>query len=358
MTIIVGPLPPPTHGAAVITARVVETLREVGIVPEVCNTAPRQSRRTLAYHWSRLRAYGRAWSVILTRGRAQVGGRHIYISLSGGLGLAYDLIAVLCGRLRGGVPVFHHHSFAYLDKPSPLIRAIIAVAGERQIHIVLCARMAACLRGIYGAKLRTEIVSNLAFLPQAPDRRSTPRFATIGYLSNLVPEKGVDRFLDLIAGLRARGSTIKACIAGPFHDDAYRRHIERRIQDIGNVDYWGAIGELEKAQFFAGIDLLIFPSRYVNEAEPLVLYEAMLAGVPTIASARGCIAEVIGGKGHFLLSPDASDIENLIAPLMAWQNDPSRFAAETERQMADFVARLAERPIVLHRFTGLFRVAT
>jgi glycosyltransferase involved in cell wall biosynthesis len=65
------------------------------------------------------------------------------------------------------------------------------------------------------------------------------------------------------------------------------------------------------------LDIFLFPTRYVNEAEPLVIYEAMRRGVHVIACDRGSIAEMLrDGAGlvlpaETLVDTAANHIERL-----------------------------------------------
>src|SRR4051794_20005029 len=96
MILIVGPIPPPVHGAAVITERVVETLTAQNIRTEVCSTSPHPGARGLRYHLSRLAAYLKCCATIMTSDQAET----VYISLSGGWGLIYDFFVVAAARLK------------------------------------------------------------------------------------------------------------------------------------------------------------------------------------------------------------------------------------------------------------------
>lgn len=338
--ILVGPFPPPIHGASVITERVAVMAVTQNIPVVRCNISPRAGSAGLNYHTSRARAYFRSLRRILSARTAEH--QALYLSLSGGLGLWYDLFVVAAARLKGLTLIFHHHSFAYIDAPRLLLRTIVCVAGARQIHIVLCPAMAEKLRSAYGSKLGTVVVSNLGLLdPAMPHRPRTPMaLRVIGYLSNISFEKGIDRYLDLFAALRAGGSGIKGLIAGPFASGGVKNYVERRILKIGGIDYIGPVHGDRKIAFFSSVDFLVFPSRYVNEAEPLVIYEALAAGIPVAASERGCVAQMAGPSSMVLLNDTASDLAPLVEQILSWEQNAKSFQEHFEKLRQEFAGLL------------------
>ena len=325
MIIIVGPLPPPLHGASLVTQRVAERLIADKFPILLCNTSPATGAGRLKHHLSRFLACIRSSCIVLRCGRRTIGPTAVYLSLSGGFGLLYDLVIIALARLRGHRIICHHHSFSYLTRRSAIMRAIIRIAGRTQLHIALCAIMAAKLAELYDPPLRTEVISNLAFLDALPLDRGKPGrgLNVIGYLSNISLEKGIDRFLDLMAELRANGSRLAGRIAGPFADDETKRYVEKRIKDIGGVEYVGSVFGEEKREFLSSIDLLVFPTRYLHEAQPLVVYEAQAAGVVVSASDRGCIAQMI--PAQLRLDSTASNLGRIVEQISTWETAPDLF---------------------------------
>ena len=67
------------------------------------------------------------------------------------------------------------------------------------------------------------------------------------------------------------------------------KYLVSKSKNIQGVEIIGPVYNEEKKQFFSDIDLLILPS--INEAEPLVIYEAFSYGIPVVAFGVGCIQE-------------------------------------------------------------------
>lgn len=322
----------------------------------LCDTSPGNSAGRIQYHLNRLLAYVRCSLVILRYDRETPGTTAVYLCLSGGFGLLYDFIVVALARLKRLDLIFHHHSFNYITRPSSIMRAIIRIAGENQLHVALCSGMATKLADLYNPLLRTEVISNLAFIDALVlDKNESRRgLDAIGYLSNISFGKGIDRFLDLMAELRAKGSRLAGRIAGPFDDEEIKKYVETRIREIGGVEYVGPVYGDNKSHFFASIDLLVFPTRYLHEAQPLVVYEAQAAGVAVSASDRGCIAQMI--PAGLLLDSSASNLSGIVGQILSWETAPERFlpvAREVQSRRLEFVEQQLADSV---RFRNIFSV--
>ena len=332
--VMVGAFPPPVHGMAAVNAAVRDALQQAGGTPMVIDMAAPSLDRSLAARLGRLprvlRGLGR-----LARQRALRDGT-LYMSVSGGVGQVYELAFLLLARLRGMRVFLHHHSFAYLDRPSLLTRALVRAAGDDTVHIALSAGMAERLRLAYRAG-RVMSVSNAVFFV-APGKASEVRrrLATIGFLSNISTEKGTFEFLDLMAAAGNAGLPLHARLAGPFQDADTEQAVRERLCSLPQVEYVGPQYGTAKDAFYAGIDALVFPTRYVNEAEPVTIHEAMSCGIPVIAYGRGCIPEIVGADCGLVIDPAAPFVPAALAKLESWLADPAAFQAASQAASARF----------------------
>jgi glycosyltransferase involved in cell wall biosynthesis len=153
-------------------------------------------------------------------------------------------------------------------------------------------------------------------------------------MSNLCEEKGLNIVLDLYREIVAAGWPVRLVLAGPAVDEKAAALIARSQTEFGaGCDYRGPVYGDAKAQFFADIDVFLFPSIYVNEAQPIVLFEAMSYGVPSIATARGCIPEQLEGdvateRGGFVIPDEIPFIDGALEILRTWVDSPSALSAE------------------------------
>jgi len=332
---MVGAFPPPVHGMALVNAAVLEQLRGEGAKPVVINLAAASLNRSLSTRLGRLPRVLRGLICLLTSRRAS--GGVLYMSVSGGLGQVYELLFLFVARLHEMRIYLHHHTFACLDHRSWLTRSLVSMAGDSAVHVALSAGMAARLRALYGTK-RTAAVSNAVFLLDADSSVSScrQRCETLGFISNISAEKGVFKFLNLMAEIEAEGLLAQGKIAGPFQDAETERRVRERLARMKNVELLGPVYGYEKDNFFASIDVLIFPTHYANEAEPIVNLEAMSRGIPVIAYGRGCIPEIIGMKAGLVIEPGKPFVPEALRQIREWLDAPRALEHASNAAMQQF----------------------
>jgi len=333
---MVGPFPPPLHGMSAVNAAVRERLIEAGAEPLVIDLAAPTLDRSL------LARLGRLPRVLAGLGRLglvrSMGEGTLYMSVSGGLGQAYDLLFLVLARIRGLGMFLHHHSYAYLDFPNRLTRRLIRVAGPAAVHITLSPGMASRLRATYKA-IQIVPVSNSIFSISSVGQHKYSihqEFKTIGYLGNISREKGVFTFLDLMAHLESLGLPLRAKIAGPFQDLQVEKQVHNRISQVSMTSYVGPKYGEEKEAFYSGIDAFVFPTQYANEAEPLAVHEAMSHGLPVIAYGRGAIPEIVGPDCGLVIDPGAPFVPAALGQIRLWYEKPELYRAASSAAIRRF----------------------
>jgi glycosyltransferase involved in cell wall biosynthesis len=282
----VGPLPPPVNGFSSVCGMMLDRLR-TRMPVEVFNRAPKRARAfgVLAQLAKPVRYFG------MCLGRRDM---VCYLALSGGRGQLVDLFYVLISKLFRRPIFVHHHSFVYINSPSWFNRCFFALV-RNEAHIVLSPNMGETLAKVYAlSPAAVRVVSNAAFYdsdddPRAPGDDAAPLH--LGFLSNITFEKGIVEFFGILERLHQCGVQYRAHIAGPVAPEA-RQTFDKLLAAAKDVEYVGPLYGAQKEQFYRQLDVFLFPTNYANEAEPLVIYEAMRQGVHVMACDRGSIAEM------------------------------------------------------------------
>ncbi len=313
--VVISRLPPPIDGMSTVTALVLERLRLQGRV-QVANLSPGHNGRGPLYHM--VKAARVLWAMLLLWSGAMRPDKRLYIPADAGLGCYYTIALLAVGRLLGYAPFVHHHSFAYLTKRSRRMGVLTRVAGVDCRHILLCPAMLARFQSLYPVARQGVVLSNAIFSSPAEEPSLTQRSAEVlrlGHLSNLCSDKGLDTLFSVLRALLDEGIPAKLVLAGPGLKRMDNAMIAAGLYEFGDaVEYLGPIDGAAKRAFYRTIDVFVFPTRYRNEAQPLVVFEAMAAGVPTLAYARGCVASDLSPAGHPV--PVGEDFVHAVLPIL------------------------------------------
>lgn len=112
----------------------------------------------------------------------------------------------------------------------------------------------------------------------------------VGIAARLAAEKGFEYLFEALSQLKTLHPELDVhiAVAGPEHavgEEKYTRSIHalaRRYAD--SVTFLGSIAPMDMGSFYRCIDVLVLPSVNSTEAFGMVQVEAMLCGVPVIAS--------------------------------------------------------------------------
>jgi glycosyltransferase involved in cell wall biosynthesis len=325
-----GPLPPPVNGFYIICAKMLDLLK-ARMPVAVFNRAPGPRPQAIGVLQQLVKALNYLTTCIGKRDTA------LYLALSGGRGQVIDLLYVIISKVFRRPIYIHHHSYSYINAPSRLNRCLFALV-RKESHIVLSPRMGLLLNREYGVDpALVRVVSNAAFYPsedacQVQANQAAP--LQIGFLSNITFEKGIVEFFDVLAALNRRGIEYRAHIAGPVAPEA-QQSFDKLLQSTPHTHFAGPLYGEDKERFYRQLDIFVFPTRYANEAEPLVIYEAMRHGVHVMACDRGSIAEMLRDGAGLILPRDAP-VEAAVAHIEHFSNDRSAlfFAKSASMQQA------------------------
>jgi glycosyltransferase involved in cell wall biosynthesis len=154
------------------------------------------------------------------------------------------------------------------------------------------------------------LASHVIYVPNgvpaidAPPRAYTPATLTIGMVALFRPRKGVEVLLQALAAARQRSTSVRLRLIGPFESPAYEAAVRLLASKLGvndAIEWTGFVGDV--AAELRKIDVLALPSLF-GEGLPMVVLEAMAAGVPVIASDVEGVPEAIRpGEDGLLVKP-------------------------------------------------------
>jgi glycosyltransferase involved in cell wall biosynthesis len=158
-----------------------------------------------------------------------------------------------------------------------------------------------------------------------------PRPPIVGVVARLQPEKGVGDFLDASVQVAREMPTCSFVVIG---DGPLRGRLTVQAQRLGLATRVWFLGFRSDARaLIAKMDLLVVPSW--SEGMPLVILEAMTAGVPVVATSVGGIPDQVRHGVEGLLVP-ASNPLALSRGILTLLRDPvmARRYGEAGRQRA------------------------
>ncbi len=330
--LVVGQFPPPVHGFAQATADVAALLEARGLRVQRIDLKP-VTGPTGLLAILRLRL-GQMTQVR----KATCQGAHMYLALSGGVRQAVDLSFLVLARVAGARISIHHHSFAYLDRASILTRLCFLVAGSSATHIALCSSMKSTLQRRYRIARTVEVISNASLPSIHSQARGRSEVQCIGYLSALTRQKGILEFLRVAMQLAERHPDLRFAIAGPCHDVSIREAVQGACTKYPGIRYHGPVYDDAKTVFLESIDVLLFPTSYRNEAEPLVIWEAAASGIPVIAWQRGCIGEMLATADAepAAIPQGISFVANAAQKIEGWIASPESFRRHSAYMRVQF----------------------
>ncbi len=260
-----------------------------------------------------------------------------------------DALFLMVARIGGKATVVHLHAEGFwefrISQPRWVQHVIRAsLKGDRVHAIVLGDRLRHEFDGLI-PDCRVHVIPNGIADNGSDGGRGTAPGATVLHLATLWSAKGLFELLESAARLRRQIPDLRVVVAGdwysPTEAEAGRRFIaENDLEDC--IRMLGPVGPEAKRQLLSSASVFALPSH--TEGHPLVILEALSAGLPIVATRVGALPETItdGVEGYLV---DVGDVDALTDRLVRVLDSPS-----LRDEMARRARERYEREFTVERF--------
>ena len=313
-------LPPPVHGSSMVgqsikNSRLINTSFDCSYINLLVS---RKINETGKFSFLKIIRFVGVWyELLLNILKKKPEACYLAVSTTG-LSFYKDVLLVLWLRLFKIKRIYHLHNkgVSYNDKNKInkllykfVFKDACVILLSKKLypdieHFVPVSQVYICPNGI----------DNLIVEPRIYLKDKSP--VNILFLSNLIESKGVSTLLDACAILQEKELEFECSFVGAEGDINITQFNDKVLEHkIANcVTYLGRKFGKEKHAEFIRADIFAFPTYYSNECFPLVILEAMCAGLPVVSTFEGGIPDIVDdGVTGFLVTQ--KDIEALAAKL-------------------------------------------
>lgn len=235
-----------------------------------------------------------------------------------------DIVLLLSTRFLAKRLVLHFHAGAFDAISTGLTRFERAVATRAYRNpdaaIVLLPALVSEIRWIHPKTVHI-VPNGIEIQPGFPLLRSQRWPIRILCLGTMTRPKGVVVAVQACHILQQRGLDFEFVLVGAFPSAEFRKEVEGLIEMHGlrgKVILGGEKHGEEKWNAYASSDIFCFPS-YETENQPIVLLEAMQAGLPIVTTRWRALPDIVtDGENGLLVEPQspvdlAKGLESLIS---------------------------------------------
>jgi glycosyltransferase involved in cell wall biosynthesis len=177
---------------------------------------------------------------------------------------------------------------------------------------------------IFIPRARCHTIANGAAVPPRLPVRTDERDARVCYLSSMEHGKGWGDLVAAAVQLCAEHPELEFHFYGPVGTDSTSTAVSSRFASSPypeRIVWHGPVSGDAKWRALVDSDLFCFPSH--TEQFPLAILEAMICGLPIVATHVGAIQDaVVAGEGGWLVAPRAP--EQLARAIREAFSDPTR----------------------------------
>lgn len=254
-----------------------------------------------------------------------------------------------CASHAAKVPhvITMHGSRYYATQSRRLVALKLAASLSGQTVAVSQPLRRALMDDLAIPSSRVRVILNGASAP-APPRTTLRRELGLNVhdtlivsVANLYPVKGHTHLIEALALLRKDHPALHLALAGRGQMQPVLERQACQLGLEGHVHFLGLRGDIPNV--LCSADLFVLAS--LSEGLPLALLEAMLAGIPAVATEVGEVPEVLGG-GHFGLTVPPGDAHALASAIHSLLDDPEESCAMAYRAQLRARGRFSVRHMV------------
>src|SRR5438552_5060614 len=358
--LLIGPLPPPLGGVQLIVDMQLRSslAQEFDVHP--VNTSKRELRWAVENPPRKTPLYFARDCRRLLRMLVRVRPDAALVHATSSLSILRDWMFMATARLFGAKVMCHYHGTLHARFPSGETRIGRAVGRL----LMSAAHRVIVLSPTYQREMgkawkRDDLVwvsnvADVALFRNMPANTPAPWLApgdrAVLFVGRLSAPKGIYDLFDAIPRVIKRHPEARFVLVGVAEREAMepvvRAEAERR--GIGaRVTFLGPLEGRDKAAAFVTSKMIVVPSW--TEAFPLVIPEAMAAGLPVIAAAVGAIPDFVQeGEDGFLVAPrNPTELADRICLLLGDEELRRRISERVrERAPREFAIEIACRKVI------------
>jgi glycosyltransferase involved in cell wall biosynthesis len=311
--LVVGPLPPPLGGVQLIIDMQLRSSLAREFELQVANTSKRELRWAVENPtWKTPLYFLRDFSRLI-RMLVRVRPDAVLVHATSSVSILRDWVFMATARLAGARVICHYHGTIHARFPSGETRSGRAI-GRLLMSAAHCVIV---LSPNYRQKMgsawkRDDLawapnVADVALFRNMPADMPAPWLApgerAVLFVGRLSAPKGIYDLFDAIPRVIERHPETRFVLVGVAESDSMEPLIRaeaRRRGIAARLTFLGSLKGRDKAAAFVTSKMIVVPSW--TEAFPLVIPEAMAAGLPVIATAVGAIPDFVkDGEDGFLV---------------------------------------------------------
>jgi glycosyltransferase involved in cell wall biosynthesis len=328
--LIIGQTPPPENGSSRMAILLVETLTYLGFeINVVSKDFSKNSGEIGKKYLAKSFALPKLFKKVSFNLRKNP--QFVVLFLTSRIpSLIVDVFLFWIAQRKNRKVVLYIHTmgFSSLTKRSFLLALVLKrVFSKATAVVTLGAAMEQDIKAV-APHCRTVNIPNCV-LPKSSKENKAAEFSTrrqVLFVSNMANSKGIDTFLSVFGSLARQNKDICATIVGqPLYENQIAEIQSALLNSewSNRVKFLGYQKREVISDLFQGSLFLLYPSR--EDAQPLVILEALAVGLPVVASNVGMIPEILQNGSGFTFDPGDIEgmlkaCENLIEDKLLWES--------------------------------------